>query len=106
MRYLWAIIFSIFLCSCGSVTVDMKDLRRSGDMAFDKITGKPFAGTALIYDEKTKNKIEQIEFEEGLMHGKSRGYFENGNKSYVAVYEKGKLISIESWEEDGTVIDE
>lgn len=98
-------MLSIALISCGSATVDMKDLVRSGDMVYVKQTNKGFTGTAVIYDKKTKNKIEEIEFVDGEMHGTSEGWYANGNQSYVATYENGQETSVERWEEDGSSID-
>lgn len=106
MKYVLILILGFALIACGSGPVDMKDLRVSGDMVFLKTKDVAFTGTAVIYDEKSKSKIEEIEYVDGVAHGNSKGWYLNGNKSYVATYEEGKRISNQSWDKDGSPQDE
>lgn len=102
MKFILMLVFCVSLISCGSSTIDVKELIKSGDMLFLKKTNEVFTGTAITYDDKTKNKIEEVNYVEGVPHGKAKGWYSNGNLSYEASFKEGKLVSSKGWNEDGS----
>jgi len=52
---------------------------------------------------KSGKKVGVVTYIEGKPDGITETWFDNGNRKFKSIYSKGKLISKEEWNEDGSI---
>ena len=70
---------------------------------YDKDTNELFTGKASWILRFNNQKFEGS-YENGLLHGVSKIWHENGNLAQETIYDKGTFISKNSWDENGIII--
>ena len=70
---------------------------------YDKDTNELFTGKASWILRFNDQKFEGS-YENGLLHGVSKTWHENGNLAQETIYDKGVFISKNSWDENGIII--
>jgi len=71
---------------------------------YDKDSNELFTGKASWMLRYTDRKFEGS-YKNGLLHGKSKIWHQNGNLAQETIYEKGMIISKTSWDENGVKIE-
>ena len=67
---------------------------------YDKDSNELFTGKASWMLRYNNQKFEGS-YKNGLLHGKSKIWHQNGNLAQETIYEKGAIISKVSWDENG-----
>ena len=70
---------------------------------YDKDSNELFTGKASWMLRYNKQKFEGS-YKNGLLHGKSKIWHQNGNLAQETIYENGMIISKASWDENGIKI--
>jgi len=70
---------------------------------YDKDSNELFTGKASWMLRYTNQKFEGS-YKNGLLHGKSKIWHQNGNLAQETIYENGVIISKTSWDENGVKI--
>ena len=70
---------------------------------YDKYSNELFTGKASWMLKYTDQKFEGS-YKNGLLHGKSKIWHQNGNLAQETIYENGVIISKTSWDENGIKI--
>ena len=70
---------------------------------YDKDSNELFTGKASWMLRYTNQKFEGS-YKNGLLHGKSKIWHQNGNLAQETIYENGMIISKTSWDENGIKI--
>lgn len=92
------VIWLIFFASCsgialgasfGSASVALSDLTQLGKQWYLRGESQPFTGIATSYYEGGEKKAE-IQFRDGLRHGKETGWYPNGKLRHIVRYRKGE----------------
>ena len=71
---------------------------------YDKDSNELFTGKASWMLRYTNQKFEGS-YKNGLLHGKSKIWHQNGNLAQETIYENGLIISKTSWDENGVKIE-
>ena len=71
---------------------------------YDKDSNELFTGKASWMLRYTNQKFEGS-YKNGLLHGKSKIWHQNGNLDQETIYENGMIISKKSWDENGVKIE-
>jgi len=71
---------------------------------YDKDSNELFTGKASWMLRYTNQKFEGS-YKNGLLHGKSKIWHQNGNLAQETIYENGMIISKTSWDENGVKIE-
>ena len=72
---------------------------------YDKDSNELFSGKASWMLRYSNQKFEGS-YKNGLLHGKSKIWHQNGNLAKETIYEKGEIISKISWDENGIKLNE
>ena len=72
---------------------------------YDKDSKELFTGKASWMLRYNNQKFEGS-YKNGLLHGKSKIWHQNGNLDQETIYEKGSIISKISWDESGIKLTE
>ena len=67
---------------------------------YDKESNELFTGKASWMLRYSNQKFEGS-YKNGLLHGKSKIWHQNGNLAQETIYERGAIISKTSWDENG-----
>ena len=71
---------------------------------YDKESNELFTGKASWMLRYNNQKFEGS-YKNGLLHGKSKIWHQNGNLAQETIYENGLIISKTSWDENGVKIE-
>ncbi len=71
---------------------------------YDKESNELFTGKASWMLRYNNQKFEGS-YKNGLLHGKSKIWHQNGNLAQETIYENGVIISKTSWDENGVKIE-
>ena len=71
---------------------------------YDKDSNELFTGKASWILRYNNQKFEGS-YKNGLLHGKSKIWHQNGNLAQETIYENGMIISKTSWDENGVKIE-
>ena len=71
---------------------------------YDKESNELFTGKASWMLRYNNQKFEGS-YKNGLLHGKSKIWHQNGNLAQETIYENGMIISKTSWDENGVKIE-
>tara|TARA_B100000035_G_scaffold143046_1_gene121745 strand:- start:3 stop:419 length:417 start_codon:yes stop_codon:yes gene_type:complete len=71
---------------------------------YDKESNELFTGKASWMLRYNNQKFEGS-YKNGLLHGTSKIWHQNGNLAQETIYEKGAIISKTSWDENGVKIE-
>lgn len=91
MRQITLILLLIFVSNAHAsrVEVTLDQLKSVNGVRYIEESGNPFSGRAVDYYD-TGGKRLQVEFRNGVKHGKETAWYEDGQIKYMVRYNQGK----------------
>ena len=78
-------------CKCSELEKVDSPLKSEGSRFL--LDGIPFTGTCESYYPESQQKYMQLDYKNGLQHGRSIYYKKDGSTLYIETYEHGQLVS-------------
>ena len=95
------VITGVFIYSCEKEVSSDKLVERNG-LTYELNSETPFSGKSVEFFEGGEVKRESRSYKDGLMHGVSIEWYENGQKKIEQIFEKGqKNGAMRLWHDNG-----